>query len=956
MRSKTKKLIWAAPLVAVFAVIGALAIFAAQPADPAEAHGLPGVAGNLAAAADGTMAIDLSWDAPTTGGAPTSYRIDRSADGNVWESLTTIAATASPSHKDTGLKANTSYYYRVFAVNSAGVGPVSRDVLQYTDSVSGPGRVTGLVATANGQNEVNLRWTAPADNGGAAITRYQIHFAGPGKTFIKQSETDLTTVTDATGHAVDPGINETADDDDGAANRTTYTVKNLKADTRYRFVVYAVNAKTTNSASKSALPSNTASATTDKLQKPAPPQRVTAVQTAANNEHAGSTIKLYWFAPDGERPGGNEISNYKVEVSLNGRDFKAATDADDQGLVTPTWSDAAGDEEPTYTHDATYTHTDGTYGIEEGGTAIKTVRFKVYTMTDDNGTADGNTNEMTSASGTVSNTVTLVTDPDGAGGITTQNQLARLIPPAPTISDKADTEDGFEYDLFGVVTGKWTAPAIADTNNPNRPKSIGGYRIDVSDDGMSWRPVVDHTRKTTAEYEYTEAKPKHRYYRVFAWQGQYLGQAQGDPAKSVYNAGTEKPAHVTGLTVTEVSPSQIDVSWDKLTNTGSAPFKEYEIQGVKKTGNTTFAAWLTSPADDSTDDKENRLFATSKTESYSHKMLSAGETWKYRVIPVNKSTTAANSRPAAAEALEDQATTPQASVPMAPEGLVAEDAKDSNLTGTSNRGVLLLWNAPSPPDGATITSYTIQRSINNGAWVSLASKRTMLHTDYTDTLELKAGETRMYRVAAYNGNTMGAWATVAYPVAAHTHVMAVTPNPLTAQTVHVGATATVDASAGFTVTGLTYSSVSSNTAVATVNATGNPVTVTGVGAGSATITVTATDPGMTKATQTFTVTVTPVDTSLGAPSGVDTCVAGDPGCPDLTAGQVRVTWTNGKNAVAHVAGLLQGTTLVHVATAQTDGTATFSNVMPGTYLVGVAAFDSDFNLMIGVADASLIVP
>ena len=43
MRSKTKKLIWLAPVTAVMAVVAALAIFAVQPADPAAAHGLPGV-------------------------------------------------------------------------------------------------------------------------------------------------------------------------------------------------------------------------------------------------------------------------------------------------------------------------------------------------------------------------------------------------------------------------------------------------------------------------------------------------------------------------------------------------------------------------------------------------------------------------------------------------------------------------------------------------------------------------------------------------------------------------------------------------------------------------------------------------------------------------------------------------------------------------------------------------
>ena len=282
---------------------------------------------------------------------------------------------------------------------------------------------------------------------------------------------------------------------------------------------------------------------------------------------------------------------------------------------------------------------------------------------------------------------------------------------------------------------------------------------------MSWRPVVDHTRKTKTEYMYVEEKKEDRRYRVFAWHGQYLGQSQDASQLSEFEAGTDNPSHVTGLRVTAVSPSQIDISWNKLTETGSSPLKEYEIYGVKldtSVSPPTFTTYLGSDEEET----DTQLRATSKTESYSHTKRSAGATWKYRVIPVSTNTD--NPRPTAVgEALEDQATTPQATVPEAPEGLVAEDAKSSNLPGASNRGVLLMWNAPGQPDGATITSYRIQRNIDDGAWETLVGKTTTLHTDYTDTKEWKVGEMRMYRVAAFSGNVMGAWATVAYPAMMH---------------------------------------------------------------------------------------------------------------------------------------------------------------------------------------------
>ena len=74
-----------------------------------------------------------------------------------------------------------------------------------------------------------------------------------------------------------------------------------------------------------------------------------------------------------------------------------------------------------------------------------------------------------------------------------------------------------------------------------------------------------------------------------------------------------------------------------------------------------------------------------------------------------------------------------------------------------------------------------------------------------------------------------------------------------------GGTATVDASQYFTDPdgdALTYTAMSSNSAVATASVSGSTVTITAVAAGNATITVTARDPGGLTATQQAGVTVT----------------------------------------------------------------------------------------------------
>ena len=70
MSRKTRKLIWSAPLVAVLAVAGVLAMFAAcSPTGSAQADhiGLPGAPMNVTAEAaetDGHETLILKWEAP----------------------------------------------------------------------------------------------------------------------------------------------------------------------------------------------------------------------------------------------------------------------------------------------------------------------------------------------------------------------------------------------------------------------------------------------------------------------------------------------------------------------------------------------------------------------------------------------------------------------------------------------------------------------------------------------------------------------------------------------------------------------------------------------------------------------------------------------------------------------------------------------------------------------------
>ena len=61
-----------------------------------------------------------------------------------------------------------------------------------------PGAPTGLTATANGQTQIDLSWSAPASDGGAAITGYRIEVSADGSAW---SDLDADTGSTTTNHS-----------------------------------------------------------------------------------------------------------------------------------------------------------------------------------------------------------------------------------------------------------------------------------------------------------------------------------------------------------------------------------------------------------------------------------------------------------------------------------------------------------------------------------------------------------------------------------------------------------------------------------------------------------------------------------------------------------------------------------------------------------------------------------
>ena len=251
MSRKTRKLIWSAPLVAVLAVAGALAMFVMLAPDGAEADHitLPGAPMNLTAEANGARAIDLDWDAPADNGgsAIIGYRIDYMSLNapTEWKELEANTGDASTEYTDDqGLKKETTRYYRVFAINALGTGLVSDVADAETDDVGTPSKVRNFRSpTVAGPTQLNLSWQAPEKDGGGAITSYRIHMAGTQEAIPDSPE-------DAAAKFINAGdlAGETLDDDDTGgyiidtgSSSTSFSVTGLRAQQTWHFQIYARN-------------------------------------------------------------------------------------------------------------------------------------------------------------------------------------------------------------------------------------------------------------------------------------------------------------------------------------------------------------------------------------------------------------------------------------------------------------------------------------------------------------------------------------------------------------------------------------------------------------------------------------------------------------------------------------------------------------------------------------------
>src|SRR2546426_734387 len=641
----------------------------------------------------------------------TGFKIERSADGGTtWSALVSNTASPATTYSDTGLTHTTTYTYRVSAINSIGTGSPSSTASATTLAVA-PSSPTGLAATAVASSQISLSWTAPADNGGSAVTGYKIERTTDGGTtwsiLVANTGSTATTYSDT-----------------GLAHTTTYT---------YR--VSAINSVGTGSAS------NSASATTLAV---APSSPTGLAATAVSS----SQISLSWSVPADN--GGSPLTGYKVERSTDGGTTWTI-------LVANTGSAATAYSDTGLTHTTTYTYR--VSAINSVGTSSTSSTAPATTLAVAPSTPTGLTATTVSAS-QISLSWSAPAD-NGGSAISVYNfewstaaaTAFSTLSPNDALPISAYSDTGLTHattytyrvsaiNSVGTSSPSSTASATTLAVAPSTPtgltattvsssqislswtapnnggSAITGDKIERSTDGgTTWSTLVANTGSSAAGYSDTGLVHTTTYtYRVSA-----INSVGTSSTSSMASATTlaAAPSSPTGVTATTVSSSQVNLSWTAPSDNGGSAITGYMIERSADGGST----W-------------SKLVANTGITgtTYSDIGLAHGATYTYRVSAINSIGTGSPSSTASATTL----------------AVTASPLNGLSATTVSSSQINLSWAPPSDNGGSAITGYKIERSGDGGtSWSTLVANTGGTTTTYTDT-GLAHGTTYTYRVSSIN--------------------------------------------------------------------------------------------------------------------------------------------------------------------------------------------------------------
>ena len=655
---------------------------------------LPGAPNLYLAHGGGGDRVTLIWNPPAHSGARsiTGYRVEVSEDsGSTWE---TVAEDLSPiTFVHNGLLADTTYRYRVSAINSIGVGEHSATVSASTGAGRPPREPTDLSAVPEG-GSVTLSWEPPIRTGGAEISGYRIETSTDGETW-----TEL--VDSVTG--------------------TTYTHTGLTGVTTYSYRVAARNSFGLR------FWSATATAATGVLA-PGAPQSLAAAA-------AGTAITLSWSSPASD--GGATISGYRIETSTDGDTWTEL----ENSVSGTTHTHSGLTDGLRYSYRVAARNSEGLGPWSETVTAVTRVLAPGVPLS-----------LAAAAAGTAINLSWDAPASDGGGEVTSYR--IETSPDGDDWSELVSSVAGTTYADTGLTVGTTHYYRVAARNSAglgtasaavsetarvvapgaplnlaaaaagtainlswDAPASDGGadvtsYRIETSTDGDDWTELISTVAGTTYADTGLTIGTTH-YYRVAARNSAGLGTASAAVSQTARVVAPGAPLNLAAVS----HGTTINLSWDAPASDGGAEVTSYRI-------------------DTSVDgDDWSELVSSVTGTTYADTGLTIGTTYYYQVTARNSAGLGA------ASAAVSQ--TAQVVAPGAPLQLAAA------AHGTTMN---LSWDVPEDDGGADVTSYLIETSTDGDGWTELVSS--VAGTTYADT-GLTVGTTHYYRVAARNSAGLG---------------------------------------------------------------------------------------------------------------------------------------------------------------------------------------------------------
>jgi predicted phage tail protein len=494
-------------------------------------------------------------------------------------------------------------------------------------AATAPDPPVGLSAIPISPTVVSLSWFAPQHNGSSSITHYEIE----SKTATTSYSTLIT-----------------------LGNVTKYNNTGLITGKTYIYRVSAINSVGTSSPSSEAVATPTKTSAPPKNIPPSPPTGLTATSSS------GTQINLSWNPPTSN--GGPPITGYKIQYSIDSGNF--ANLVSNTGTVVTGYSHTGLSSAHIYSYKVFAINSVGTSNSSNTGSAVPTqVSSAPYPPTGLTANSASSTSISLSwiaPQNTGSSAITgyKIEYKVGSGsysilvpntslatylhtGLTTGTTYTYRVSAINSIgtgvpSNEASTVPSKTYTPTGV-----TAVAVSPTQiylswippSETFGQQIAGYRIDQKLSANIFNTIVDNTGKTT-NYSINNLSTGKTY--TFAVVTLFTGGTESNPSPeasatptstSVPPPSTPPPTSIpqssalpntpTGLNVTKISPSSVQLSWTAPSNNGKPSVTGYNIEYKIGSG-----AWSVLTAN------------TGISTSYIHTGLIAG-TFTYRVSAIN---------------------------------------------------------------------------------------------------------------------------------------------------------------------------------------------------------------------------------------------------------------------------------------------------------------------------------